>query len=57
VSGTINGRRSTGAPRELNVGDVILMFGGGHGFRMPEDTVLLEIKQGSYTGEDEKKRF
>jgi hypothetical protein len=45
------------APRELNVGDVMLMVGGGHGFRMLEDTVLLEIKQGPYTGENEKERF
>ena len=43
--------------RELKVGDVMLMVGGGHGFRMLEDTVFLEIKQGPYTGEDEKERF
>ena len=45
------------ATRELCVGDVVLMVGGGHGFRMLEDTVLLEIKQGPYTGLDEKERF
>ena len=45
------------ATRELNVGDIMLMVGGGHGFRMLEDTVLLEIKQGPYTGVDEKERF
>lgn len=45
------------ATRELNVGDVMLMVGGGHGFRMLEDTVFLEIKQGPYTGVDEKERF
>ena len=45
------------ATRELCVGDVLLMVGGGHGFRMLEDTVLLEIKQGPYTGLDEKERF
>ncbi len=43
--------------RELRTGDIILMVGGGHGFRMLEDTVLLEVKQGPYTGEDEKERF
>ncbi len=43
--------------RELRTGDVILMVDGGHGFRMLEDTVLLEIKQGPYTGLDEKERF
>ena len=45
------------ATRELRVGDVMLMVGGGHGFRLLEDTVLLEIKQGPYTGVDEKERF
>jgi hypothetical protein len=43
--------------RELREGDVVLMIEGGHGFRMIEDTVLLEIKQGPYTGLEEKKRF
>ena len=45
------------ATRELRVGDVMLMVGGGHGFRMLEDTVFLEIKQGPYTGLDEKEQF
>ena len=45
------------ATRELRVGDVMLMVGGGHGFRMIEDTVFLEIKQGPYTGLEEKERF
>jgi hypothetical protein len=45
------------ATRELGPGDVMLMVGGGHGFRMLEDTVFLEIKQGPYTGIDEKERF
>jgi hypothetical protein len=43
--------------RELRRGDIMLMVGGGHGFRMLEDTVFLEIKQGPYTGVDEKERF
>jgi hypothetical protein len=41
----------------LERGDVIVLLGGGHGFRMLEDTVLFEIKQGPYTGLDEKERF
>lgn len=41
----------------LEEGDLILLISGGHGFRMLEDTVLLEIKQGPYTGLDEKERF
>ena len=45
------------ATRELRTGDVMLMVGGGHGFRMIEDTVFLEVKQGPYTGLDEKERF
>jgi hypothetical protein len=45
------------ATRELHDGDVMLMVGGGHGFRMLEDTVFLEVKQGPYTGVDEKERF
>ena len=45
------------AQRLLQQGDLILLVGGGHGFRMVEDTVLLEVKQGPYTGLDEKERF
>lgn len=45
------------ATRDLYPGDVMIMVGGGHGFRMLEDTVLLEVKQGPYTGIDEKERF
>ncbi len=43
--------------RELWAGDVMLMVGGGHGFRMLEDTIFMEIKQGPYAGMDEKERF
>jgi len=52
-----NDQRELVATRELRTGDVMLMVGGGHGFRMIEDTILLEIKQGPYTGIDEKERF
>jgi quercetin dioxygenase-like cupin family protein len=45
------------ATEELRVGDVVVFFAGGHGFRMVEDTVLLEVKQGPYTGLAEKERF
>jgi hypothetical protein len=45
------------ATRELRRGDIMLMVSGGHGFRMLEDTVFLEIKQGPYTGQEEKERF
>jgi hypothetical protein len=43
--------------RELKAGDVMLMVGGGHGFRMQEDTAFLEIKQGPYLEIEEKERF
>ncbi len=52
-----NEARELVATRELYPGDLTLMISGGHGFRMMEDTVLLEIKQGPYTGVDEKERF
>lgn len=43
--------------RELALGDVVLLLGGGHGFRMLEDTVLFEVKQGPYMGDRDKVRF
>jgi hypothetical protein len=43
--------------REVAAGDVILMVGGGHGFRMLEDTLFLEVKQGPYLDLEEKERF
>lgn len=52
-----NDDRELVATRELNQGDVMLMVGGGHGFRMLEDTVFLEVKQGPYTGLQEKELF
>ncbi len=52
-----NDDRELVATRDLYEGDIMLMVGGGHGFRMVEDTVLLEIKQGPYLGVDEKERF
>jgi mannose-6-phosphate isomerase-like protein (cupin superfamily) len=45
------------ATRELGVGDMVIAVGGGHGFRVLEDLVLLEIKQGPYPGGVEKERF
>jgi mannose-6-phosphate isomerase-like protein (cupin superfamily) len=45
------------ATRSLGPGDVLALISGGHGFRMREDTVLLEIKQGPYGGEQDKVRF
>jgi hypothetical protein len=45
------------ASRELVTGDAVLSLAGGHGFRMLEDTVLFELKQGPYEGVAEKERF
>jgi len=45
------------AERTLSQGDVLLLISGGHGFDMLEDIILLEIKQGPYTGLVEKERF
>lgn len=42
---------------ELSTGDVLLMVGGGHGFRMLEHTILLEVKQGPYLTPNEKETF
>jgi hypothetical protein len=42
---------------ELRTGDIMIMIGGGHGFRMLEDTIFLEVKQGPYVGTEEKEHF
>jgi quercetin dioxygenase-like cupin family protein len=41
----------------LAEGDIIIMLRGGHGFRVHEDTVLIEVKQGPYSGSADKERF
>jgi len=45
------------ATRELREGDVLVIVAGGHSFRMLEDTIFFEVKQGPYTGMDEKDFF
>jgi len=52
-----NDDRQLVATRELHEGDIMLMVGGGHGFRMLEDTIFLEIKQGPYLEMEEKELF
>ena len=52
-----NNAKEPVATRELREGDILLLVDGGHGFRMFEDTIFVEIKQGPYTGLDEKERF
>ena len=41
----------------LEQGDVILLADGGHGFKMLEDSEIIEIKQGPYSGDKDKVRF
>jgi len=43
--------------RVLNQGDVVLLSGGGHGFYMIEDSEIIEVKQGPYSGDRDKTRF
>jgi len=45
------------ATRELQAGDFVLMVSGGHGFRILEPVVLLEIKLGPYAGPADKELF
>jgi mannose-6-phosphate isomerase-like protein (cupin superfamily) len=43
--------------RILSSGDVILLAFGGHGFEMLEQSELIEVKQGPYSGDLDKSRF
>ena len=45
------------ATRTLKTGDVILLVSGGHDFEMLEDTDMVEVKQGPYSGVEDKARF
>lgn len=38
-------------------GDVILLAEGGHGFEMLEESEMIEVKQGPYAGDQDKRRF
>ena len=41
----------------LEKGDFILLASGGHGFEMLEQSELIEVKQGPYSGDGDKTRF
>jgi hypothetical protein len=43
--------------RILQIGDVILLVAGGHGFEVLEELNMVEIKQGPYTGDNDKVTF
>ena len=38
-------------------GDVILLASGGHGFEVLEEVEMIEVKQGPYSGDNDKTRF
>jgi hypothetical protein len=40
--------------RILETGDVIMLCAGGHGFTMLEPTEIIEVKQGPYSGDQDK---
>jgi len=39
----------------LNEGDMVHLISGGHGFEMLDDTEMLEVKQGPYSGVSQDK--
>ena len=41
----------------LEAGDVVLLSHGGHGFDMSAPTEIIEVKQGPYAGDRDKRRF
>lgn len=43
--------------RDLYAGDIILLVSGGHGFQVLEEVEMVEVKQGPYAGDADKKRF
>ena len=43
--------------RIVTTGDVILLAHGGHGFKMLEQSEMIEVKQGPFCGELDKVRF
>lgn len=43
--------------RKLYAGDVILLVSGGHGFYVLEEVEMVEVKQGPYAGNQDKRRF
>ena len=43
--------------RIANEGDILFLGYGGHGFKMLEDTEIVEVKQGPYCGTMDKVRF
>lgn len=42
---------------DLSTGDTILFIRGGHGIRMLQETRIIEVKQGPYSGVADDKRY
>ena len=40
--------------RILKKGDIILLVSGGHGFEVLKNTEMIEVKQGPYSGSEDK---
>ena len=49
--------KKTICSRTLHKGDLILLCGGGHSVEMLEESAMIEVKQGPYTGDCDKTRF
>jgi hypothetical protein len=45
------------SPWIASAGNCKLLAFGGHGFEMLEPTEIIEVKQGPYAGDGDKKRF
>ena len=43
--------------RILETGDVLFLASGGHGFEVIEEVEMIEVKQGPYAGDSDKRRF
>lgn len=41
--------------RLLRAGDIVFLCSGGHGFTMLQDSEIVEVKQGPYSGRDSDK--
>lgn len=43
--------------RTLGPGDLVLLIRGGHGFEVLEEVSMIEVKQGPYVADRDKRRF
>ena len=42
---------------EVGTGDIVVLFSGGHGFKVLEETKMVEIKQGPFVEGLDKRKF